>query len=174
MAKAALSLRLTNTSSAGHRGFTTTHNTSNTPPRVEPVAVETYRGELPAAVRAAVTAIAARAEAADGAPPLSDSVLLGTDPATIHLWLASDDAVAGYAAVTSDASAISDLANSAHGTIEIVVDPQLRGRGLGAQLLPGDQLPRPALAAVISAGRLNSLRRVRPRSGRGSPVAGKR
>lgn len=74
--------------------------------------------------RARVAALAEAASTADGAPPLSDAVLLGTDPATKHLAVEIDGALAGYAAVLQPA-----------GTIEIVVAPPARGLGVGALLL---------------------------------------
>lgn len=74
--------------------------------------------------RPRIAALAAAANDVDGVPPLSDAVLLGTDPGTKHFIVEADGDLAGYAAV---------LANS--GTIELVVSPQWRGHGVGAALL---------------------------------------
>lgn len=74
--------------------------------------------------RSQVAALAAAANEADGAPALSDAVLLGSDPNTKHLAVESDDGLAGYAAVLLPA-----------GTIELAVAPAARGQGVGAMLL---------------------------------------
>ena len=69
----------------------------------------------------------AAASEADASPPLSDAALLGDDPATGHFAvLADDDAgeLLGYAVVLPSS-----------GTIEIVVAPAARGRGIGAELM---------------------------------------
>lgn len=74
--------------------------------------------------RSRVTALAAAVNDADGAPPLSDAVLLGSDPSTKHFAVESAGELIGYAAVLAPA-----------GTIELVVSPQARGQGVGAMLL---------------------------------------
>lgn len=79
---------------------------------------------LDGSYRSRVTALAAAANDADGAPPLSDAVLLGTDPHTKHLAVMLEGELVGYAAVLAPA-----------GTIELVVAPSARGRGVGALLL---------------------------------------
>lgn len=73
--------------------------------------------------RSLVAALAAEANDADGAPPLSDAVVLGSDPHTKHFAVRSADDLAGYAAVLPA------------GTIELVVAPHARGQGVGALLL---------------------------------------
>jgi mycothiol synthase len=86
--------------------------------------VHTKRGELDADDRARVTDLATKALAEDGAPALSDAVLLGGEAGMIHLLLVGEDDPIGYAAVDPTTK-----------IIEIVVDPDRRGVGAGAELL---------------------------------------
>lgn len=75
-------------------------------------------------LRARVASLAAAASEADGAPPLSDAVLLGADPRSKHFAVESAGELVGYVAVLPPA-----------GTIELVVAPSARGQGVGALLL---------------------------------------
>lgn len=86
--------------------------------------VEISTGGLPTRQKREVARLASAAEAVDSAPPLSDTVLLAGDPAAINISIRLDDRLIGYACVEPE-----DL------VIEIVVDPEYRGQGVGAQLL---------------------------------------
>lgn len=97
-------------------------------------------GPLPQTTAAAVRALAARAEQADGIAPLSEEPLLRlTDPTAPvrHLLVTgADAAVLGYAQLALD--------DPAAPLVELVVDPSGRRRGHGRRLLD---------AATRSAGR---------------------
>ena len=78
----------------------------------------------------AVHDLAARAEAADGAEPVSEAFALAVGPAregVVHLVRRDGDALHGYAQVAS--------AGTADAVAELVVDPDVRREGHGRALL---------------------------------------
>lgn len=106
--------------------------------------------DLTAAEVAAVEALAARAAAADGGHPLSEASLLALrepGPAARHV-LAGSPEVLGYAQLPRE------------GAAELLVDPAVRGRGLGTALaeqlerLAADPDGAPAALAGAAAGAL--------------------
>ena len=97
-------------------------------------------GPLSESLLDARASLIARAESHDGVKPISDAALLQTSPATEHLlwWREGagsapdgEAALAGYA-----------LVDQASGDVELVVDPGVRSRGAGTELL----------AAALAAG----------------------
>lgn len=93
--------------------------------------VQTTTGPLPEVERIEVVRLAEAAEVVDGVPALSDSVLLGSESEMTHLIVRVNQRLIGYAAV-----------EPYERVIEIVVAPQHRGEGIGAELL----------ASAIAAG----------------------
>ena len=77
--------------------------------------------------RERIHSLVVAASQADGSPPLSDAAMLSEDPAAGHFAVLAEDAgreFLGYAVVLPGT-----------GTVEIVVDPVARGRGIGALLM---------------------------------------
>lgn len=98
------------------------------------MAVQITSGVLREADQREIKRIAEAAQIVDGAPPLSDSVLLGSADGLTHLFVRDDqETLIGYAVVEPNDH-----------VIEIVVAPDHRGLGVGAQLLA---------AAIATGGR---------------------
>ena len=105
------------------------------------VRVDHLPGPLPSTLEAAVRALAADVEAADGVAPLSEAALLAlgdADATTTHLLAvdrADAGALLGYAGL--------DRADPADPTLHLMVAPGHRRRGIGTALLSraGDRGP---------------------------------
>lgn len=145
-------------------------------------------GELAADEAAAVLELAGRAAARDGVSPLSEHALLqlryGTDPAARNILIWEGGELAGYAHL--DPAGPADPDPSAAG--ELVIEPRLRGRGLGLALLRaltaeagesnlrlwahGDLPAASALAAAAGLHRVRALWRMGRslQAGVGEPV----
>ena len=118
--------------------------------------VQINAGAVPAdrAAAAAVLAIVAAAEAADGVTPVSEQVLLdlgaaGSRSGVRHLTATADSATVGYAHVdTGSGDAVE---------AELVVSPPARRHGVGAALLAAiEQLAAPAGLQVWAHGDLRA------------------
>ena len=94
----------------------------------------TWRRQLTPADVAAVRALAGAAEAADGAPPLSEQVLLHLSDPGNHLLAHDGGGLVGYASLDADGGA------------ELVVAPDARRRGTGRHLAEALLARSPALA----------------------------
>lgn len=88
------------------------------------MAVQITTGALREEDRLAVKRLAEAAQVVDGAPALSDAMLLGNGLALTHLFVCDGQTTIGYAVV-----------DPGDAVIEIVVSPDHRGLGVGAQLL---------------------------------------